>query len=241
MKIRSGDKEESAQALDQVYRNYWAPLYSFLCFQGDSREDAEDLVQGFFLHMVSKGGFAKIKLPPSEELKSNVTSKPTYGTLRSYLLTSLKHFRANVHRGKTALKRGGKEPMFSIDRDFGDRLLNDLRNNCQDPAKCFDRAWAMNLISLATKRLESEYETRGQQEIFENLEPMMARDDNPRDETYAVIAERLSISQQSVKNGVFRLRRKLRHEIKAEIARTIDESEGVTIEGELAALYSILT
>lgn len=240
VKIRSQDKETSAQALEQICGDYWAPLYNFLRIQGDSREEAEDHVQGFFLHMLSKDGFAMIDLPMKVEEDSNVTHYDSYGTLRSYLLTCLKNFRSNMYRIKTAKKRGGRKFTLSIDHDFANKQLQDLEDSGLNPEKCFDRAWALNLINLVTKRLELKYEKRGKLEFFQNFEPLLAWNDNTGGESYAELAKRLGVSVQAVKNGVHRLRRNLGDDIKAEVARTIDDKAGVTVEEELAALYSIL-
>ena len=35
-------------ALEELCRTYWYPLYAYVRRQGCSKEDAEDLVQGFF-------------------------------------------------------------------------------------------------------------------------------------------------------------------------------------------------
>ena len=41
-------------ALERLCRNYWYPLYAFLRQQGKSPEDAEDLTQAFFAHLMEK-------------------------------------------------------------------------------------------------------------------------------------------------------------------------------------------
>jgi hypothetical protein len=41
--------EGGKAALAELCRIYWYPLYS-LARRGDSPEDAQDLIQGFFLH-----------------------------------------------------------------------------------------------------------------------------------------------------------------------------------------------
>ena len=42
----------SAKALADLCQSYWYPLYAFVRRQGYSREDAEDLVQGFFARLM---------------------------------------------------------------------------------------------------------------------------------------------------------------------------------------------
>ncbi|MBV8227247.1 MAG: hypothetical protein JO232_18875, partial [Verrucomicrobia bacterium] len=40
------------QALADLCKLYWYPLYAFVRHRGYSPEDAQDLVQGFFLHLI---------------------------------------------------------------------------------------------------------------------------------------------------------------------------------------------
>ena len=65
-KIRSSNTEDACYALDQICQNYWMPLYQFLRIQGDSPEESEDYVQGFFLHILSKNGLATVEPPEAE-------------------------------------------------------------------------------------------------------------------------------------------------------------------------------
>ena len=45
---------QAAEALEQLCRTYWYPLYAFVRRQGYSPEDAQDLTQGFFAHLLRK-------------------------------------------------------------------------------------------------------------------------------------------------------------------------------------------
>ena len=55
-------------------------------------EDAEDLTQGFFALLLQRRNFDDVRKEK--------------GRLRSYLLTSLKHFLVSEHRRAMAVKRG---------------------------------------------------------------------------------------------------------------------------------------
>ena len=55
--LRAGDLEDpdSAElALGQLCAGYWYPLYAFVRRSGKSEQDAQDLTQGFFEHLLSK-------------------------------------------------------------------------------------------------------------------------------------------------------------------------------------------
>jgi DNA-directed RNA polymerase specialized sigma24 family protein len=46
------------QALAELCARYWRPLYAFVRRRGRSPEDAQDLVQGFFEHLIGSRGLA---------------------------------------------------------------------------------------------------------------------------------------------------------------------------------------
>ena len=72
---------------------YWFPLYAYVRRQGQSTDDAQDLTQGFFAHLLDK-----------QTLRAADRER---GHFRSFLLASLKHFLAKQWRRDAAQKRGG--------------------------------------------------------------------------------------------------------------------------------------
>src|SRR2546421_11191769 len=68
------------QALAQLCARYWRPLYGFARRRGHAPEDAQDLVQGFFEHLIGSRALASV-----DESK---------GRFRSFLLASLQNFMA---------------------------------------------------------------------------------------------------------------------------------------------------
>jgi RNA polymerase sigma-70 factor (ECF subfamily) len=82
------------QALADLCKLYWCPLYAFIWHRGYSPEDAQDLVRGFFLHLIEYRTLSRID-----------RSK---GKFRSLLLASLKNYLANETDRARCLKRGGK-------------------------------------------------------------------------------------------------------------------------------------
>ena len=90
---RGEDPGRAAEGLRALAVNYWRPLYLFLRKRGESHEDASDLVQGFFAHMVG-GRFLK-----------QVDREG--GKFRSYLLKSLEHWLMQERRREKTQKRGG--------------------------------------------------------------------------------------------------------------------------------------
>ncbi|MFT5492989.1 MAG: DNA-directed RNA polymerase specialized sigma24 family protein [Limisphaerales bacterium] len=93
------------QALEELCRKYWHPIYSFVRRRGHSSHDAQDLTQGFFSRLLERGYLRTV-----DSLK---------GRFRSFLLTSLKWFLANEWEKAYAAKRGGASCTFSLDESSG--------------------------------------------------------------------------------------------------------------------------
>src|SRR5207253_8343443 len=66
------------EALEELCRKYWFPLYAFLRRQGRSPEDAKDLTQGFLAQFLAKDRLRR--------------AEPAKGKFRSFLLASLTNF-----------------------------------------------------------------------------------------------------------------------------------------------------
>src|SRR5437899_9734104 len=86
-----GESPAAREALEKLCRTYWRPVYSFIRRQGIGPEQAEDLTQSFFALLLERRDFDAVRREK--------------GRLRSYLLTSLKHFLASEHRRATTAKR----------------------------------------------------------------------------------------------------------------------------------------
>src|ERR1051325_829656 len=87
----ASDLPGSRNALEQLCRAYWNPLFHFAVRSGHNREDARDLTQGFFQELIEKSFLSG--------------ADPQRGKFRSYLLASFKHFLAHQHEKATAQKR----------------------------------------------------------------------------------------------------------------------------------------
>src|SRR5438477_5828839 len=87
------DSVHAKDALENLCRNYWPPLYAFVRRQGHSPADAQDLTQEFFARLLQKNYLRAVD--------------PAKGRFRSFLLASLKHFLANEWDKAKAAKRGG--------------------------------------------------------------------------------------------------------------------------------------
>jgi len=79
-----GGETEALEGLAELCRIYWLPLYRYIRRTGKPRQDAEDLVQGFFSTLLEKDGLRLVE--------------PRQGRFRAFLLAALKNYMANQWR-----------------------------------------------------------------------------------------------------------------------------------------------
>src|SRR5438874_10479171 len=142
-----GESPSAEEALEKLCRAYWWPLYGFVRRQGYSPEEAQDLTQGFFARLLERRDLDVIRREK--------------GRLRSYLLTSLKHFMANARRRAMTVKRGEGRPLVPFE-DLLERERGEL-----EPAdtltadRIYERRWASTLLDQVLARLREEYRIAG--------------------------------------------------------------------------------
>jgi RNA polymerase sigma factor (sigma-70 family) len=216
------DSTRARAALEKLCRNYWYPLYAFVRRLGHGPHDAEDLVQGFFAVCLAKNYLG--------------AAQQSRGRFRSFLLVALKHFLANEWDKQRARKRGGAQPMISLDS------LTAEQRYALEPAerlsadKLFERRWALTMLDQVVSRLRGEQAAAGKLDQFEALKECITA--AGRGTPYAKLANQLGLSEGAVKVAVHRLRRRYRELLEAEIANTVSSPEEVEEERRqlLAAL-----
>src|SRR5258706_5622591 len=152
---RHDGSAESQLALEKLCRTYWYPLYVFLRGQGHSAEDAEDLTQAFFGHMLQKNALRH--------------ANQERGRFRTFLLTSLKHFVTDQWKKDRAVKRGGGARLIELDAEVAENRYRYEPVERLDPEKLFERRWAMTVIEEVLAKLESEYSLKGRRDILHDL------------------------------------------------------------------------
>lgn len=212
----------SQEALATLCRTYWYPLYAFLRRQGNSPTDAEDLTQGFLIHLCQ-----------SNRLGSVGREK---GKFRSFLLASLKNFLTDEARKASAQKRGGGQPMIALDSVSAEERYALEPPDVLDPEKMFERRWALTLLERTLARLEAEFESPDKRERFELLRDYLLGDPPP--ETYAEVGRRLGLGEGGVKSLVSRMRQRYRELFREEIAGTV--AGDAEIDEETRHVFAIL-
>src|SRR5439155_20514526 len=148
-----GESPEADAALEKLCRTYWWPLYGFVRRQGYNSEEARDLTQGFFALFL-------------ERRDLNAVRKEK-GRLRSYLLSSLKHFLADKWRHAMAVKRGKEQWMIPLEKLRGRERIDVQRSDRLTADEIYERGWALTVLEQVLARLRGEYRSAGKLRVFE--------------------------------------------------------------------------
>ena len=224
LRAREEDPTESAQhALSGFCEAYWPPLYSFLRHRGFSSADAQDLVQGFFAHLLEQN-----TLTSADQQK---------GRLRTFLLGSLQNFLYNEYERARAFKRGGGRQVVSIEEHLPEAEAAMLATAHLSDAGCYDLVWASTIVSRAWQNLQTAFVAEGKAEWLEELRPFVAGGSvtAPNQEKAAA---RLGVPIATLRTWLSRLRQRYRESLRMEVANTV--SDPADVDQELHHLYQIL-
>jgi DNA-directed RNA polymerase specialized sigma24 family protein len=204
------------EALADLCKLYWYPLYAFVRHRGYSSEDAQDLVQGFFLHLI--------------EYKTLSRVDRSKGKFRSFLLASLQNFLANEADRARCLKRGGKAEFVYLDFEeaedrYGLEPVEDLTSE-----RIYDARWPMALLGEAMNRLGGEYLAQGKESTFQALRAFLDPINTKRLPPYEEVVAQLEVSVGSLKTQIHRLRKQHAATIREEISRTVSDSADLDTE-----------
>jgi RNA polymerase sigma-70 factor (ECF subfamily) len=210
---------QSDEALQELCRTYWYPLYAYVRRQGHSREDAEDLTQAFFARLLEKNWL--------EQLASDK------GRFRGFLHAAMKHFLANEWDKSHAQKRGGAVPHLSLDWQSADStyLLTPAADLSAE--KMFDRAWSITLLERVLARLQAEAVADGKEAQFEQLKSFLALGQSAI--AYPELAAQLGLSDGAARVAVHRLRKRYRELLREEVAQTL--ADPTQVEEEMRSLF----
>jgi len=214
------DSPGARQALEFLCQRYWSPLYFYLRRHGYDRSRAEDLVQGFFTHLLEKRGLRSVK--------------PQKYKFRSFLLASLKNFVADECRQAQSERRGGGKRILPLEFEQAETCYSLEPSDRLSADRLFDQSWAMTVIARAMETLGHEYANAGKGELFEQLKGRIATE--PDAGFYRQSADRLGMSEGAVRVATHRLRRRLREVIRGEIAETVTTAE--QLEEEIRDLFA---
>ena len=173
-----GEEGKAREALAQLCRIYWRPIFTFICRRGTKVEDAQDLTQDFFL-MILKGDLT----PAGERGSGAIPFAP------AQIAPKFSH---RQPRQGARVEAGGDVQFVSWD-DW----MAEAPSQFAIPAsaveswpaeRIFDVRWAATLAEQALRRLQEECESRGRRRVFDVLSTALTAD--REDVSYEKLATR---------------------------------------------------
>src|SRR5689334_586117 len=134
------DTSQSLAALEKLCRAYWYPLYAHIRRRGYSEEEAKDLTQELFERLLERQFLCGL-------LREG-------GRFRSFLLTALDRFLVEQWQRSRAQKRGGGQPIVSIDAQTAEERYRLEPRDERTPEAIYEHRWAMALLDQVLGRLQ---------------------------------------------------------------------------------------
>jgi RNA polymerase sigma-70 factor (ECF subfamily) len=219
----TAQSSEANQALEQLCRTYWYPLYAYIRRRGHDAAEAQDLTQEFFSRLCKKNY-------PAQADRAK-------GKFRSFLLLTLNHFLADEHDRATTQKRGGGQTVISLDDESPENRYRLEPADELSPEKLFERRWAQTILDQALNRLRAEFVQQGKAAVYEVLKAFEPGEQNAL--SYAEAAARLDVTESAVKSMIYRLRERHRELVREEIAHTV--STVAEVDEELRHLIALIS
>lgn len=218
---------QSHEALSELCRIYWRPVYLFLRRNGHSPDDAQDLAQGFFADLI--------------ETRSYARADREKGRFRSFLLGALKHFVAHVRAREQAQKRGGGihfQPLEELEESaFRELEAQIAATPNATPDLLYEGAWAAALLRQTLNRLAEECELDGKGALYLAFRSYVAVD-NDEVVPYSEIAARLQRPESTLRSDLARLRARYRAILREEVGGTVASPS--EIDDELRYLCRVI-
>ena len=199
---------DARDALGELARRYWYPVYSYVRRCGHEPESAQQIARAFLQTLL-------------REFQQDQARAPR-GHYRNYLLGQLHAFLA---AGAHTVGEGS--PRLEPPRGLEARYQHDHRTP-SSPDAAYQRSFALEVLSRALRRLHTEAHQAGHQEMFVALERYLVRD--PRPGEYEQAAAALGNRPLVLAIALKRLRQRLRELTAEELADTVTTSEDLATE-----------
>ena len=215
------DPPVAEAALAELCEIYWRPIYFYIRRRGYGVEDAEDLTQDFFAHILAKQWLDR--------------ADPMRGKFRAFLLTSLKRFLIDANERAKTQKRGGSVAFISFHEATAELQYIAGEGNQPSPEATFDAHWAASVVREALRRLAERYENEGKGAIFRALKPFLAGEAGM---STRQLANSLGLTVSGLKTLLYRMRQRYGELLRDEVAKTLTDPNDV--DAEISYLCSII-
>lgn len=196
--LSAGDPASPAcrERLEKLIRIYWRPAFAYIrAAWRKSIEDAKDLTQAFFAHLLDKDRLSRLR--------------PDRGSFRGFLKHAIRNFLIDCERAESV--RRPDLPPISLDAQPGELERLGPASPGEPPERAYDREWFRCLFAAAIAELREGLAREGKDVYFEVfrvycLEPTEGvTDTNPLQAsgsapTYGEIAKRLGLRETDVAN-----------------------------------------
>ncbi len=214
------DSDAGYQALVDLCRIYWFPVFVLVRARGVGAEDAKDLTQEFFLKLIDRRMVGRVRRER--------------GRFRHFLGAAVKNFLSDQWDKSQTVKRGGGVTFVPLEGEEAERVWNGVPQG-RSPETEFDRNWALEIFAEAGRRFERQAESAGQGEIIRILK----RSGDPLAPSMAEEAARLGMGINTLKSLLHRARARHARMIREVVAETVSTPDEV--EGELRELLAIVS
>ena len=223
--LKNGTEGQRRQSLSQLFLRYRDPILCFLLRKGHGHDQAEDLIQDFFLYSIRHRLFEK--------------ADAALGRFRSLILSALQNYAANVRRKERA---GVRYPLGGFaGEDVADLPPDTLPADAATIERTFVRSWAETLTRRVLALLESKYagpSRRVHYEIFHRL--MIAPNlEGATPPTQRELAAELGLAEKEVANLLLTTRRAYQRLMRAEVAAYARGK--AEVEAEIGELFAALS
>ena len=203
------------QALEELCRRYWTPLYQFIRARGYGEAEAKDLTQEFLLHLLEHATLQK-----ADRLR---------GRFRSFLCGALVRFLGDAEDKRRAAKRGGGAAHVELDG-----AAEEAGASSNPDGRLFDREWALVVLENAFRTVHGEF--GGDPGRFGTLRKFLPG--SVETPTYEKAATDLGLSVPALKSELHRLRQRFKAAVREEVAATVSAPH--EIDQELSHLQEVL-
>lgn len=212
----AADSRSSAadEALAELCKAYWPPLYVFARAQGIGPDEARDLTQGFFAHFIENRIYAG--------------ADRTRGRFRTFLMASMRNYCTNHWRHATRQKRGGGSEAVPLELASTEESCRAELAQHVPPEVLFDQKWAKAVLARVLRRLRDEFRAADQLERFEAMKPYLGM--TPDGASMEATALSLGLTPGAFRTALHRFRQRYRELFREDVANQVSDPRDVDDE-----------
>ncbi len=195
------------QALESLCDRYWPAIYHYLRRKNHAPEDAADLTQSFFGHILESNTIAR--------------ADRVRGRFRNFLLGALQRFLVDESRRSHAQKRGRDKVVRVLDFTAVEKSYLEESDPGLSPEELYDRRWATTVLETAFQELQMEFQEARQAERFNQLKRFLSEEAGEGD--YDQCAARLGLTPKAISSAVCRLRDRYRELVRNTVLVSVSD------------------